>query len=428
MNKFILGIFAYFFCCFFNSNLQAQSNYVAGYIVTIANDTIQGEIDYRAWGSTPKNIKFKTSPDSDIQKLIPIDLNAFHVGDDYFISRKVIIDKTTRQKHQLVSPGNTTQAEEHIFLQLLFQGTATLYVHLDQNLSSHFFIEKDQVPLTELVYQLVLVEKDGEYLRQKKTRYKGQLLYFLKDCPSLQANINSLRYLRTSFVKLFQKYQECKGGGEGIVYELPKSKAKFQVQLFAGAYNTNISMPSTDILEPSSYTSSLRPLVGIGAQFQLPGRFRNIVLSSDFHYKSYEDTDSWELGWTGFGPTPFTRLYETEVSVSYLKWTNMVRYRPFVKKSTPYVGLGFSQALLLNSENQVTLTRSHEPNMPETVPLLLQGEQQSEQGFVGALGFSNRKFNVELRYERANSFVKKTESPQGRATATTFILLVGYLF
>jgi hypothetical protein len=134
----------------------AQSNYKAGYIVTLKGDTLHGFIDYQTWDSNPVVISFKSAiSDPKPQKLTISNINYFSVDklDSYQkFTCSITMDETDPSR--LGAGRDTSYRIDTIFLKILQKGkNVALYSYTD-GLKTRFYIsEAAHYTPHELVYR-----------------------------------------------------------------------------------------------------------------------------------------------------------------------------------------------------------------------------------------------------------------------------------
>jgi len=135
----------------------AQSNYKAGYVVTLNGDTVKGFIDYQAWDSNPTDIYFKTSIADHDRKTYGMSTISFFSIDRVAAYKKYTVNISTdiTNPAQVGEGRDTSSRTSEVFLKVLQVGkNLTLYSYAD-NIKRRFYVGEapDYTP-TELVYRL----------------------------------------------------------------------------------------------------------------------------------------------------------------------------------------------------------------------------------------------------------------------------------
>ena len=193
--------FAFFILLFMVGIVNAQNDFRPGFIIDIKGDTSVGLIDYR--GDILMDRVCKFIPRGSTQEFIysPHDIQAYRFFDSKFYVSKEI----NGQK---------------IFLEFLIKGMINIYFSRDE-INSHYYIEKEGLGITELAYEEGEKYHDNAYYDYKSTKHIGILNYYLKDEPSFQAEISTLKTPNhTNLIKLAVDYHHliCKDNA-CIIYE-----------------------------------------------------------------------------------------------------------------------------------------------------------------------------------------------------------------
>ena len=189
-------LLAIIFICFVKINSSySQKNLKPGYVVDIHNDTIKGSIDYRNWDKTPKAIVFKDLSDQKATSYTPNTIQSFSVAGERYVSGVVTTDKSGYSESNLTETEILQYKTDTVFLQVLVVGSKSLYYLKDENSKTFFFIWQNGIfePLEVIKY---LQKGDGAYYIQTKEKFKGQLNYYLQDCPSIQERILNVSYTK----------------------------------------------------------------------------------------------------------------------------------------------------------------------------------------------------------------------------------------
>ena len=202
------------------NRLNAQTDFRAGYIITNSNDTAFGEIDYRGDILMGKLCRFKTN--GNVVDYSPSEIAAYRFTDDgkYFVSKELNGIKT--------------------FLQFLIKGQVNVYSYRGDDSYTHFYIEKEDMPLSELVYEEEIVREDGKLIMRQSKKHIGLLRFYMQDAPSLQPQIeNIIKPRQEELLKVAKNYHYavCLEGEDCIVFEKKKPLFKLSVDAVIGIVN-----------------------------------------------------------------------------------------------------------------------------------------------------------------------------------------------
>lgn len=142
--------------CLFSTLCFAQSNFKPGYVVTLAGDTIKGEVDYQEWSSNPSGIRFKT-PGNKIQKFTTTDVKYFSIDKlDMYQLYKGPISRDETNPNRVVGGRDTSFTLQEVFLKVLQTGkVVNLYAYQDAIKLRYFYSDPAAGNAAhELVYRI----------------------------------------------------------------------------------------------------------------------------------------------------------------------------------------------------------------------------------------------------------------------------------
>lgn len=212
-----------FFIYFGLSQLYANTDFRAGYLITHKQDTVQGYIDYKGMATSSKKCVFKTSLDGEPKTYLPTDIQAYRFVDGkYYVSKNIEVDGKTQT----------------VFLEYLINGTVDVYFYRDVT-SEYYYVDKGDGALHLLKNEKKEVVVNNERYMQNSKEYIGILRYVFNKSPKFIQKAENAQLNHKSLIKIANEYhQETCEGETCIVYEkkLPKSKFLFGVTV-GGAVN-----------------------------------------------------------------------------------------------------------------------------------------------------------------------------------------------
>lgn len=417
--------------CFFASSFQAvfgQKNYQPGIIVTNDSDTVVGYIDYQQWERNPSSINFKTIIATKQKNYFPDDLVSFEVSDDIYISREIEVTKSPRKtdniSYDVEYPTETKQA----FVLVLVSGSGSLYKYVDEMGTDHYYIETQEQPLLELIYFKYYKKINGTRVIKENTKYKGQLIAYLNDCPSIIDKINKTIYKSEALKKMVIKYNQCKNIND--IYVKEKEKTKYRFGIFTGitfsTINFNTEAETFKYLWDANYNNSLWPTAGILVILE-PARGRGKwTVYFDLHVKNqYHNTK-----YTDYKHENQYTNYDINVGTTSLKFTAIGRYNFVGSKITPYLGAGMHFSYTLAYQNQKNYEKIlYESVVIDSEPIFYNGVPDFDLGFAFSAGAKYRKFCLDLRFD-LSAFTQYSINPAYTmaGSSKSFYLTIGYLF
>ena len=162
------------------NNIAAQSDFRAGYIITLKMDTIQGFIDNRNYQENCQLCCFKFLHSDSVFTYGPQQIYGYRFKDGkYYVSREIEIENSKR----------------NVFLEYLINGKLNIYFYRDVEGDDHYFAEKDTIPLKELKYSKALKYVDGidHQVIYETNIHRLLLIYYTQDCPQIRDEILSLK-------------------------------------------------------------------------------------------------------------------------------------------------------------------------------------------------------------------------------------------
>ncbi|PJJ84190.1 porin family protein [Mucilaginibacter auburnensis] len=183
---------------FLVTNVNAQSNFKPGYIVSLNGDTTRGLIDYREWRENPQRVSFKASAEEAAKQFTAVDIKAFGADMlDHYRSYSGPITKGAVDLADLSVGIDSTNLTDNVFLRLITSGkNVSLYSYLDKIKLRYFIAEKNLAPV-ELKQYVYLDIKQTDKIREYNYYIQQLLSYAIKfqsGDASLEDRINRTAY------------------------------------------------------------------------------------------------------------------------------------------------------------------------------------------------------------------------------------------
>ncbi len=377
-------------------------NFVPGYILQPNGDTLKGQIDYGEWSETPKWVRFRTDNQSEGKKYEMSDMNGFGILSpriEHYIKARILYydeplsgaDMTTYDNLRVIN-ADPQLNQDTVFLWTLAKGTVNLYEWENPKQKRyHYFIEKGQSGIKELVTRNVLIKNYNQRMSVKIEAYRQQLTNLFSDCPKLEKDIKNLFFSRSHIVALISKYNNCTGKN---LYAQKKEKAKGSFAVMSGAtlpvlslldrYHNNINGSGS----PKQFImGSLMPPIGVSYGLQMLHTFS---IGFELQLSSYKTKNI-----TNYNGIGFTRHTEVDMDILSSKLNFYSIY--FFNRSTkikPYAKMGFGYAYFLKHNYKETVEEDNIVYSVEDIKL------KKAQGsvFLG-LGSQLKRLSLEARVE-----------------------------
>lgn len=198
--------------------LHAQTDYRPGYIIKNSGDTVFGKIDYRGDILMCSICRFKHE-DNNTSVYTPADIFAYRfLGSKYFVSKEI--------------------NQKKVFLEYLIKGKVNIY-YMRDDIGDHYYLDKDDVRLTELTYEEGIKLVDGKQVFYQSKQHIRLLSFYLQDAPELKSRIQSIEKPEHEIlIKLAEDYHNAVCDGEKcIIYEKKQPFIKINLEIVSGVVN-----------------------------------------------------------------------------------------------------------------------------------------------------------------------------------------------
>lgn len=261
MNKHISAIIIALFVI---SSSFAQSNFRDGYIITLENDTISGQVEYRSTLKNHESCLFKNGTEE--VEYVPFQILGYGFdGDKAFIS----------------------QVRERFFVEILVLGELSLYKSPEK-----YHLEKNGV-ISDLESIKNRVGEGGKVGTVEDNKWRGILGYLISDCLKNSSTLaSSARFDDKSIGDLVVKYNNCKGS-EYTEYGADKPWTEVKLGAMIGLVRSGISVTR----EPLAFTyladsySSVDPSFGFLLSVSSPRVSERLSVQTEIHFikSSFEE-------------------------------------------------------------------------------------------------------------------------------------------
>jgi len=402
----------------FVSFVYSQKNFQPGYLVTAANDTVRGFIDYRNWEKNPLKIEFCRSVSETPATYVPFQLKMFTVGNEVYETAIVTMDDSPFKTENLTEGAALNYVTDTVFLLNLVEGSKSLLYFMDSKSKEHFFIRNGQ-RVDLLFYKRYLKRDDsGGLTVVEDKRYKGQLILYLQECSSIQLKLSNTSYEKRSLVRLFLEYYKC--SGEKIVKQNKAVSKPLEFGVFAGLSFTKFGFIDGPLyFQGVSYPVSKNFTAGLVLNFLFPRSFGRLSVHNELQYSSFKVEGTYHDQYN----TTITSL-----GMEYLQMNNMLRYMYPVNKAFCFVNAGISSGFGIRETNHKKQTSTASPPVI-TEGNALAGLNPSYLGIPVGAGLKYRHFSLEARYQ--SGFKKQDDlnaASHPNSSTSSLLILLGYQF
>ncbi len=345
-----------------------QNDFRSGFIVTLDNDTIQGQVDYRSNSKNYESCIFKIEEGE--KEYYPNQIIGFGYNDDKFFSSQII---------------------EGSFVEVLVTGEISLYKSRDK-----YHIVKD-TSFFNLESIIEKVEIDGKTGKKEIGKWKGVLTYLISDCLQNPNGLTSnMKLSERGLARLIVKYNKCTGT-ELVEFKAKKPWTKFDFGAILGVSRSEITTEGSGFFSylDDSY-SSIDPSIGVLIAASFPRITERMAFQGELHFLKSSYSSSVEL------PMSFIQLHDTFIDLTTLSLPISLKYSFPEKRYGFYIQGGINFDYHLNSSTRL-ISEQIRGDVVNTFPEISPFEiNDSQVGYWGGIGIlkSYRKFrgSIAIRY------------------------------
>ncbi|MFD2938614.1 outer membrane beta-barrel protein [Flavobacterium notoginsengisoli] len=390
----------------------SQIGFEKGFIVTENNPKTECLIENMDWKNTPVNFRYRLSDTSPIINADIRSVKEFGItGQNKFIRAVVNIDRSTKNLQNMTKGKDPVFRQENLFLQVLMEGNASLYLY-DDGTVRRFFYKTNSSEIKQLVYKTYFLNDDTDQIA--KNNYFREQLYLDLKCDNIQQNeYESLSYTKNALIRIFTKYNKCTNS-EFVDLEVKEKKDLFNLTLRPRYNNSSLSM-NNSLFKGLDFDFGGKSTFGLGieAEFILPfnkNRWSVIVEPTYQYYKGEQTIQSSQVvGGTLTGKVDYKSI---ELPIG-------VRRYFFLNKNVQIFANG-SLVMDINNNSSASVTRNDGSELNK-----LDVKSGINFGFGLGAKFLD-KFSAEVRYQTPRGLL--AENPNWGSSYQTTSLIVGYSF
>lgn len=357
--------------------IKAQKEFVSGYVINNTGDTINGQIDNQKWVYSPLKITFKKDEQEISYELS--DIQGFAINNEVtYVRKKISLDITPHNSRELLESTDRVLIDTTLLLKQLVKGRLSLYYLRDKTNKTHFFTEKFNTSIQELVdHHFLKIVNSHTYIMHSDL-YNEQLQNLCEDCSNYSGLTFKYRYQESALTPLILKYNLFFGDNKALeVSKKEKFKSTFFLRAALGTYSSKVTTFSTDEKQSGLKSASL----GVGSLFELPSKRRRLGLRLDLLYNYYE------------ADPKLRSTYEVPRNTSYLAvyvGPQYSIYKNVPKKTDIYVNALFTLEKRLAEKSIDALYKDL------SLPM----------GYQIGAGVKYNKVNIELSYTKTDAGIR----------------------
>lgn len=342
------------FCLLITSVVFAQSDFRDGYIVTLQNDTIYGEIALRSNLKNAQSCIFRN--ESDEKTYNPNEISTYRIiGEKYYISKEV----------------DLFEKKETVFLEILVEGIANLY-YLKDGSDEFFILEKEGRLVSLTNKESIYKGKNGGTFAKNSSKFRGVMLYFFRDAPQLANKIKQVDFSYKPIINIVTDYNKsvCPNN-ECVKYE-KSTESNIFVEAVGGIAINKMGLDGSD-----EHLNSSSPTIGANFVFK-PSKAHyvwNVVLGLNYQKANFsERIEDYDLTENLF--------LDVDVKYDLIKIPLKIRYEFPGRKLQPFLSAGITNSVLLNINSTIVNQRSVRTQREENAEM-----ENYHFGYCASLGF-----------------------------------------
>lgn len=241
----------------------SQIVFEKGYIVNNDGQRIECLIKNYEWRNGPNKVEYRYDDTSPVESAGVTDIKGFGVSNFKYESHAVNIDLSSKALNNLSADKDPIFEESTVFLRVLHEGDASLYLYQDREL---YFFNVDSSEVTPLIHKKYITENRV----MTNNTFKSQLWTSLK-CKDITINdIEKTNYKAADLIRLFKKYNDCKGTNH-ITYEKHKKRDAFNLYINAGGRFSSFRMNhSNNKSQNVNFPNAINFTFGLDIEYVLP--------------------------------------------------------------------------------------------------------------------------------------------------------------
>ena len=394
----------------FTLNGYSQISFEKGYYITNSGDKIECLIKNIDWNNNPTNFDYKLSEASDFKNAEISTVKEFGIYNySRFVRSTVKIDKSTDNTNELSYERNPTFVEEQLFLKVLVEGKANLYLYENSELT-RFFYNIDNSNIELLVYKRYL---GSETLIKENNQYKQQLTNNL-NCSSIElSKIEKLQYKKNVLTDFFTDFNKC-SNSNSVNYESKVKKDLFNLAFRVHLNNSSLSIQNSSlgINRDVDFGNKFGIGFGIETEFILPFNKNKWAIVVEPTYQSFKAEKTTDATYVAGGKIT------ANVNYSYIDIPVSIRHYFFLNKNSK-IFVNASYPFILDFvKSSIDFTRVDGSNYDSL-------KIKSENNLAFGLGYKFMdKYILEVRTQTTRSILGNNSF--WGSEYRTITLLIGY--
>lgn len=352
-----------------------QIRYEKGYLINNDNKRIECLIKNGEWKYNPTEFSYKLGKSGNSEKGDITSVKEFGI-DNYFkfVGADVKIDRSVNPKTTISTEKDPVWKQEKLFLKVLVEGKANLYVFEGPNMERFFYSVKDN-PISQLVYKEYRVDMK----LVKNTSFRQQIWKDLQFKDAYMDEVKKMNYASKELEAYFKSYNSSFGNTEAeIVSQERVSHLNLRLTPGVNFSSGSMSIPGGvgKPLIPVTFKSNQSFRLGLEAEWV-------------FAYNKYKWAVVFEPTFQSYQPE--VEAHDAMIKYSAIEFPIGVRYYYHLSDQTRlYLNGFYIPGFAMNFNSQIKYTP--DTNVPKSFDVKSSGNLA-----LGG-GVDYKKFSMEARY------------------------------
>ena len=272
------NLFLILFLITVSFSLSARQFFEEGYFINENGKRIDCFIKNEHWILNPTSFSYQLKQDEDIKTLSLDNVQEFSINSKYkFVKATVQIEQTSDNLNLLTKNSALDLKEETVFLNVLIEGDANLYLYKTRDFTRYFY-DIDNGKIEFLIWKQYL-DENNKYSVDRA--FRKQIWESLKCQDITIDNISALKYKKEDLLKFFIKYNSCKSSLGTNYNKLRRGQANnFHLTLKAGAIFSTLELNHYQRDVIARRKQFFKPNYVIEGELFLPVKNRQLSISS----------------------------------------------------------------------------------------------------------------------------------------------------
>ena len=383
----------------FSINCNSQVAFNKGYYINNLNQKINCLIEDEDWYNNPTEFKYKISKQTETETLSIDSIKEFGINNaSKYIRFNVNIDRSSYDRISLLDyDKNPTFKKEKLFLKVLIEGEASLFIYRDKNITRYFY-KTNEHDIEQLIFKKYKIQGDEEEIVAENNNFRRQLYHNLKCSDIAMNDFLRIDYKKNDLLKFFINYNNC-SNSEFVNFDKKTKRDLFNIKIRLGLNNSSFAI-TKDPYEKSlrykipDYGNKLALRIGMELEFFMNFHKKKWALIIEPTYQYYKS----EV------PTPETPDRES----AYVDFGPGDRRIDYKSIELP---VGIRRYIFLNKKSNFFINSSLVFDIPLTSIVIRKLEYGQNLNLAVGLGYNyNNKYSVEFRYHTNRNLLKNYQS------------------